>query len=190
MAGFFVVILTAHLSDRIKSRGVFIAGGTVIGICGYIMLLVSDQNRVKYAGTFLIAMGVFQASPMLMGWAANNLAPHYVRAVGVGIIISIANCSAFIGTYIYLARDAYVLHSSQGELLNFADCCSFHSPKYALGHSISLGALALTLILTGIQIAYLNWENKKRDCGDRDVRLVQGDEHRLGHRHPAFRYTL
>ena len=40
------------------------------------------------------------------GWVANNLAPHYVRAVGVGVVISIANCSAFIGTFIYLQRDA------------------------------------------------------------------------------------
>ncbi|KAK4227808.1 MFS transporter-like protein [Podospora fimiseda] len=169
MAGFFVVILTAHFSDKVKSRGIFIAGGTVIGICGYIMLLVSDQNRVKYAGTFLIAMGVFQASPMLMGWVANNLSPHYVRAVGVGIVISIANCSAFIGTYIYLARDA---------------------PKYAFGHAISVGALVITLLLTGVQMTYLRWENRKRDRGERDLRLFQGDVHRLGHRHPSFRYTI
>ncbi|KAK0663928.1 putative transporter [Cercophora samala] len=169
MAGFVVVILTAHFSDKVRNRGGFIAAGAVVGIAGYVMLLVSDQNAVKYAGTFLIAMGVFQASPMLMGWVANNLAPHYVRAVGVGIVISIANCSAFIGTFIYLQRDA---------------------PKYALGHSISLGALVITLFLTGLQVVYLSWENKKRNRGERDVRLVEGNVHRLGHRHPAFRYTL
>ncbi|KAK5655800.1 hypothetical protein OQA88_5338 [Cercophora sp. LCS_1] len=169
MAGFFTVIIAAHFSDKMKKRGVFIVGGVIVGIAGYVMLLVSDRNGVKYAGTFLIAIGVFQASPMLMGWVANNLAPHYVRAVGVGIVISLANCSAFIGTFIYLARDA---------------------PKYVLGHSISLGALVITLILTCAQIAYLSWENKKRDCGDRDARLVEDNSHRLGHRHPRFRYTL
>ncbi|KAK0704319.1 MFS transporter-like protein [Lasiosphaeris hirsuta] len=169
MAGFLVVILAAHFSDKTKHRGLFIVVGTIVGICGYVMLLVSDRNAVKYAGTFLIAMGVFQASPMLMGWVANNLAPHYVRAFGVGVVISIANCSAFIGTFIYLQRD---------------------SPKYVLGHSINLGALALTLALSCVQIAYLRWENGKRDRGDRDERLVQRDAHRLGHRHPRFRYTL
>jgi sugar phosphate permease len=66
MAGFVSVIVTAHFSDKVKQRGAFVVGGTIVGICGYIMLLVSDQNRVKYAGTFLIAIGVFQASPMLM----------------------------------------------------------------------------------------------------------------------------
>jgi len=62
-------------------------------------------------------------------------------------------------------------------------------PKYALGHSISLAALVLTLILTLLQIGYLNWENRKRDRGDWDARLFQEDAHRLGHRHPQFRYT-
>lgn len=66
MTGFVVVILTAHFSDKVKNRGYFIVGGTIVGICGYIMLLASDANPVKYAGTFLIAAGVFQASPMLM----------------------------------------------------------------------------------------------------------------------------
>jgi len=96
VTGFLVVIITAHYSDKVKNRGWFIVGGTLIGICGYtypipttlsqtnlcltllpqltvlccriryIMLLVSDANAVKYAGTFLIATGVFQASPMLM----------------------------------------------------------------------------------------------------------------------------
>ena len=97
------------------------------------------------------------------------MAPHYVRAVAVGIVISIANCSAFIGTFIYLQRD---------------------SPKYILGHAVSLGALVLTVILAMAQIMYLKWENKKRDRGERDERLVQENEARLGHRHPRFRYTL
>jgi len=66
MLGFFVVIGTATLSDRVRSRGPFIIVGTIVGICGYIMLLASDQIAVKYAGTFFIGAGVFQASPMLM----------------------------------------------------------------------------------------------------------------------------
>jgi len=66
MTGFIAVIATAHFSDKAKNRGWFIVGGTIVGIFGYVMLLVSDANSVKYAGTFLIATGVFQASPMLM----------------------------------------------------------------------------------------------------------------------------
>lgn len=186
MAAFLTVIGTAYASDRLKNRGYFIIGGSVLGICGYVMLIVATTNAVRYAGTFLVAIGVFQGSPMLMvslvtslsisnalienkGWASNNLAPHYVRAVGIGIIISIANCSAFIGTFIYLQRDA---------------------PRYTLGHSISLGALVITIFLAAAQCAYLSWENKNREQSQRDGRLLQSDAGRLGHRHPNFRFTL
>ena len=169
MFGLVVVIVTAHLSDKLKNRGYFILGGSVAGMAGYVMLLASDANAVKYAGTFLIAGGVFLASPMLMGWVGNNMAPHYVRAVGVGVVISVANCSSFIGTFIYLQKDA---------------------PKYVLGHAISLGALGITFLLTCAHIVYLRWENGKRERGERDDRLLQDGAHELGHRHPLFRYTL
>ncbi|KAJ5064542.1 major facilitator superfamily domain-containing protein [Bipolaris maydis] len=169
MAAFLTVIGTAYASDRFKNRGYFIIGGCVLGICGYVMLIVAKTNAVRYAGTFLVAIGVFQGSPMLMGWASNNLAPHYVRAVGIGLIISIANCSAFIGTFIYLQHDA---------------------PRYILGYSVSLGALVITIVLAAMQCLYLSWENKKRRNGKRDGRMLQSDAGRLGHGHPSFRFTL
>ncbi|TLS21292.1 uncharacterized protein PpBr36_10305 [Pyricularia pennisetigena] len=169
MTGFVSVIVCSYLSDRFKVRGPLIAGGTVLGIIGYTMLLASERNPVKYAGTFFIGLGVFQCSALMMGWCSNNLAPHYVRATGVGVIISLANCSAFIGTFIYL---------------------SDHAPRYILGHAIALGALCLTFVLTCVLMAYLHWENGKRERGYRDDRLLQPNAHRLGHRHPRFRYTL
>ncbi|KAJ4982846.1 hypothetical protein SVAN01_11666 [Stagonosporopsis vannaccii] len=168
MAAFFTVLACAYASDRLRTRGAFIAAGTVVGAVGYIMLIAASNNATRYAGTFLVAIGVFQGSPMVIGWTSNNLAPHYVRATGVGVVISIANCSAFIGTFIYLKRDA---------------------PGYILGHSVCLGAMACCFVLTGAQMAYLRWENKKRDRGERDERLG-ADDGRLGHRHPGFRYTL
>ncbi|CAN9393001.1 unnamed protein product [Alternaria alternata] len=66
MAAFITVIGTAYASDKLKNRGYFIIGGCVLGICGYVMLIVATTNAVRYAGTFLVAMGVFQGSPMLM----------------------------------------------------------------------------------------------------------------------------
>ncbi|KAI4699683.1 hypothetical protein J4E81_004710 [Alternaria sp. BMP 2799] len=66
MAAFITVIGTAYASDKLKNRGYFIIGGCVIGICGYVMLIVATTNAVRYAGTFLVAIGVFQGSPMLM----------------------------------------------------------------------------------------------------------------------------
>lgn len=103
------------------------------------------------------------------GWLSNNLAPHYVRATGIGFLLAFANTSAFISTFIYLPKD---------------------KPGYILGHSVSLGALIIGIFLVLAQVLYLTWENKKRARGDRDHRLTQNRTDRLGHCHPAYRYTI
>lgn len=67
---------------------------------------------------------------------------------------------------------------------------TFSRPDYTLGHSVSLGSLILCIITVLLQILYCRWENKQRENGSRDHRLHEGSEHWLGHRHPAFRYTI
>ncbi|KAG6355294.1 hypothetical protein INS49_003255 [Diaporthe citri] len=116
LAAFVTVLLTSLLSDRIRARGPIMAAGNVLAIAGYIMLLVAKRAQVRYGGTFLVAVGVYPCSAMIMGWLSNNLAPHYVRATGVGFMIALANCAAFPATFIYLAKDA---------------------PNYTLGHSMA-----------------------------------------------------
>lgn len=169
MAGFFFVLGTSFLSDKIKARGPIMAVGLLVAVVGYVMLLATTQNSVRYGGTFLVAIGVFPGSAMIMGWMSNNLAPHYVRATGVGFLIAFANNAAFPATFIYLSKDA---------------------PRYVLGHSVCIGALVLCFLTVCAQMVYCRWENKKRESGQRDDRLGQGNLHRLGHRHPEFRYTL
>ncbi|QKX59302.1 uncharacterized protein TRUGW13939_06434 [Talaromyces rugulosus] len=169
IAAFILVLLTSTLSDKIKARGPIMVVCCILAMAGYTMLLASKANSVRYGGTFLVAIGVYPGSPMIMGWLSNNLAPHYVRATGIGFQIAFANCSAFIATFIYLSQDA---------------------PDYTLGHSVSLGSLVLCVITVILQIFYCRWENKQRENGLRDHRLGEGSEHWLGHKHPAFRYTI
>ncbi|KAF3046119.1 hypothetical protein E8E12_011199 [Didymella heteroderae] len=56
MAAFFTVLACAYFSDRLKTRGAFIAAGTVVGLVGYIMLVAAKNNATRYAGTFLVAI--------------------------------------------------------------------------------------------------------------------------------------
>ncbi|MCJ1248143.1 hypothetical protein MMC30_005358 [Trapelia coarctata] len=168
MAGFFAVLIGTFASDRFRARGPVILIGCTVAIAGYVMLLAASRPSVQYGGTFLIAAGVFPSSPAVMGWLTNNLAPHYVRATGVGFELAIANCAAFIATFTYLPAAA---------------------PHYVTGHCINIGFLALAIVLTIITLAYINIENRKRARGERNDRLTQGDEGVLGYRHPEFRYS-
>lgn len=106
MAAFFSVLLVTWYSDKIKRRGIFMLCGATLAIGGYIMLIASSHPLIQYGGTFLVAAGIFPTSPMVMGWLANNCAPHYVRATASGVQICIANCAAFIATFTYVPSDA------------------------------------------------------------------------------------
>ena len=80
--------------------------GIMIAIAGYIMLIATPDVGTQYGGTFLVASGIFPCSPLVMGWLANNLAPHYIRATGTGFQIMIANFAAFLATFTYIKTDA------------------------------------------------------------------------------------
>ncbi|KAK3049553.1 hypothetical protein LTR09_009221 [Extremus antarcticus] len=165
---FLVVIIVSFISDKIKMRGPLIVLGLSVAAIGYIMQLASNTGGVRYAGTFFIAAGAFPCSPLILAWLSNNLAPHYVRATGVGFQVAIGNCGAFVATFTYLSSDA---------------------PNYTTGHSINLGAICLTLIGVVANMLYIRWENTAREAGKREYRLQQeGGE--LGYRHPRFRYTM
>ncbi|KIY00313.1 uncharacterized protein Z520_03998 [Fonsecaea multimorphosa CBS 102226] len=167
--GFISVLIVTRLSDRASMRAPFmIAGGLLVAI-GYSMLLASDAPGVKYCATFFIASGLYPCSPLALAWLSNNSAPHYVRATTSGLQLSIGNFAAFIATYSYIAKDA---------------------PKYTMGHSINIGAACLFCAMTALTMFYCSWENKQRERGARDWRLVRQDPARLGHLHPEYRYSL
>jgi len=169
-AAFLSVLIVAYYSSRLRRRGLFMLIGSTFGILGYILLLASSHPLVQYGGTFFVAVGIFPCSPVVMAWLANNTSPHYVRATASGLQICFANCAAFIATFVYVQSDA---------------------PRYRTGHAINLGMLVLSLCFTGVTMWYCNWENGKRERGERDARLVGGQEDaRLGCRHPGFRYTV
>ncbi len=167
VAGAISVFTTAHFSDKLKMRGPFIAFLTPIGIIGYGLLLSDSAPGVKYAGTFLAAIGIFPCSPCVMAWLANNLSPHYTRATGTGLQLAIANCAAFLATFTYLPKDG---------------------PKYKIGHTINIVCLVTGFSLSVITILYCKWENALRARGGRDHRI--GDPKEYGYRKPTFRYTL
>ncbi|KAH8885500.1 MFS general substrate transporter [Thozetella sp. PMI_491] len=167
MVAFIFVLVLTKVSDKIKARGPPMAAGVVLAIIGYAMV-IGGKGTVRYGGTYFIAAGLFPASSM-QGWLPNNLAPHYVRATGIGFVIGFSNLAAFISTFIYTA--------------DFA-------PDYLPGHYTCLGSLVMVLILITLQVTYLKRENMKRERGDRDYRLTEGNIASLGHRHPAFKYTI
>lgn len=68
--------------------------------------------------------------------------------------------------------------------------CTGDAPNYTVGHSINLGAIALTLIGVSANMLYIRWENAARRAGKREYRFEAAGGGELGYRHPEFQYTL
>ena len=106
MVGFFTVLIATYLSDKYKRRGIFMLIGASLSIVGYIMLISTARPLIQYGGTFLVAAGIFPAGVIVLGWLANNTAPHYVQATALGFQIGIASSAAFVATFTYISTDA------------------------------------------------------------------------------------
>jgi len=55
------------------------------------MLLGSSHVGVKYAGTFLGALGIYPCIANTISWVANNVEGVYKRGVTLGFVIGKSN---------------------------------------------------------------------------------------------------
>ena len=127
-----------------------------LDIIGFIMLLASNNPRVKYAATFLAAMGIYPCIPNTIVWVANNTEGVYKRGVTLGLAMGWANLQGVIIANIYRSKDA---------------------PRFIPGHATVTAYLAAFLFGGSIlHYILLSRENKKRRAGGRDYRIIGKSE--------------
>ena len=143
-----------------------------IGIVGFAMLLGSTQASVKYAGTFLGAVGIYPCIANTISWTANNVEGVYKRGVTLGFVIGWGNINGIVSSNIYRDKD---------------------SPNYRPGHGVVLVYLVLFLLGGSLATHFLLvQENKKRMDGKRDEWIVgkgEGEIELLGDKRPDFIYN-
>lgn len=158
-------IAFAYVSDRTCIRGPLLFLANVPGIVGYILILCPTPNGVKYFGTFLCAIAVYNGPGLNMTWLNVNFAPHYRRATAIGVQQSIGNTAGIVAGQIY------------------------RTAPYVLGNAFSVGALGvvqLVIITNWFYLRHLNNEKKKIESGEKeDTRKVKD-----GDRATDFRYHL
>ncbi|KAK9448371.1 major facilitator superfamily domain-containing protein [Limtongia smithiae] len=159
------------LSDKLKMRGLPLLGLLPMGMIGFILLLTVDTVGVKYFAIFLTMAPAFTGSPTIMAWALDNSAGPAVRALSGAIQAGFGSIGGILATWTYTTAQA---------------------PKYTRGHAINLGGFCVAFVAVSVAILYFRWENRQRDAGKRDHRIVNKTAEEindLGHRHPAFRFT-
>lgn len=152
--------------------------GILVATTGYIMLLLQGPAKgtgampigIRYLACFFILIGVYVTQPMSIVWLANNMGGHYKRSFGTAMQIGLGNIGGIIGSNIYLASEI---------------------PKFHTGYSTALGLLWMCGLMCTVLYFGMMAENKKRDRGERDDRLLLPKEEveNLGDDHPEFRFT-
>lgn len=162
ITGGLAFVFFAWISDRLRLRSPFILLANTFGIVGYILILSPTSDAVKFFGTFLCAIAVYNGPGINLVWLNVNIAPQYRRATAVGLQQTIANTAGIVAGQIY------------------------RSSPYTLGNAFSLGALCLAQILIVAKWRYLTLLNEQKrkissgeiqddrkvKTGDRDVQFI------------------
>jgi nitrate/nitrite transporter NarK len=86
-AAAIMTITVGWYADKTGQRGLSNIVVSFLGIIGFSMLLGSKEPGVKYAGTFLGAMGIYPCIANTISWTSNNVEGVYKRGVTLGIVI-------------------------------------------------------------------------------------------------------
>ncbi|KAL4781220.1 major facilitator superfamily domain-containing protein [Aspergillus varians] len=138
----FFCIGGGFIADRQGSRGLSMIFFNVVAIIGFIMLISSDNNGVKYAGTFFAASGIYPNVPQGVAWNGNNIGGSFKRSVGIAMHVGCGNLGGVLSSFIYRSQD---------------------KPHYRVGHGTLIGCLTMSTILCSIMTIYLRRENARRD---------------------------
>ena len=66
--GAITYLIVAWMSDRLQKRGVAVVIFGLVSVIGYAILISPVVNGVKYFGCFLVAMGLYVAVGIPLGW--------------------------------------------------------------------------------------------------------------------------
>lgn len=109
LVSFFIVLLTAHLSDRWRSRGLFICIHALLASLGYMIIAFAGicraNARWRYAGVYPASFGFFSAVTLIITWTINNQSSESGQGTGLAMLNIIGQMGPFLGTHLYPESD-------------------------------------------------------------------------------------
>lgn len=128
---FIVVLCTAIISDRLKSRSVPMAIHATLAASGYAFLAIAGTFELgflpRYLAVFPICAGFFSAVTIVITWTVNNQSSDEGKGTGMAVLNVIGQLGPLVGTRLY--------PDSEG-------------PYFVKGMSVCAGAMALVAILS------------------------------------------
>lgn len=177
LVAFVVVLTTAYLSDRYRSRSVFVCLSALVGASGYLIIAIAGIREMsagwRYAGVYPAAAGFFSVVTLLITWTLNNQESDSKKGTGLVVLNIIGQFGPLLGTRLYPDSD---------------------KPFYVRGMSVCAGFMLLVFVLSLILRVILIRENSK--SGAYSLAASQEDEEDLvddetaGARPKRFSYII
>lgn len=170
VVGAFATLFLPFLSTRFDRRSIFFIISAPLMMLGYILFLASTAPQVRYGATFIIAIGAFSYGSLCNAQVSANVVSDTARSSAIGTNVMFGNIGGLISTWSFLPSDA---------------------PNYHIGNGLNLGTSSTILITSILLLAWMKWDNRKREGKDVEKEL-QGlgtkEVEDLDWRHPAFRW--
>lgn len=157
LVAFVLVLVTAHVSDRLGVRAGPVALHALASALGYALLALAAPlalpASLRYVALFPAAVGFYCVVTLVLAWSINNQPSHGRQGAGFALLQLVGQCGPLVGTRLYPVRD---------------------TPYYTRGMAacacamFAVGALALVLRLV------LKQRNRRMDRVD-DEKMASGD---------------
>ncbi|KAF8893164.1 major facilitator superfamily domain-containing protein [Gymnopilus junonius] len=164
-----VMISFSFASDRLQGRGVLMGVASLIGAIGYLLLLVvPNNNHVRYFATFCITAGTYTTIGLIIAWFGHNLGSETKKATGIPIFMAIGQCGSILGSHLFPKTEA---------------------PRYIKGFGVSAALMFLAALCSVVLSISYRWDNARRDrLYGKPKPGIKVDTRDLADQTPEFRY--
>ncbi|KAK2073233.1 hypothetical protein P8C59_007528 [Phyllachora maydis] len=176
-----MTVVVGYIADRTRQRGACNYLTAPLGVAGFGMLLGSDRAGIRYAGTFLGALGIYPCISNTISWMANNTEGVYKRGVALGFVIGWGNLNGVARRR--GERDHVVLGMTDREVDEMGDA----NPAF-------IADPGDRIIAMGAQQSLLHKEHKKGHDKKEGKKLpaheYQGHDERRGRKEEDYGYGV
>ena len=106
---FCIVLFITRLSDKYRSRGLYVSISASFAAFGYISVSVAgalkSPNLVRYVFIFPACAGFFTAITLIITWNLNNQESAFKKGIALSLMNVIGQCGPLIGARLYPRSD-------------------------------------------------------------------------------------
>lgn len=107
LTAYVACVCASFLSDKARTRGLFVIFFCCAGAAGYTILATVHVGSVgvRYFATFLVCAGVFPAVALTFTWVTDNQGSASKRGAGLVIFGMVGQCGPILGARLFPKSD-------------------------------------------------------------------------------------